>query len=78
MIWAQLAMSIIIWAGWIAAITYLSEPLADKIAPTVARFHKGWLDDDWTIACYVAAMIVAILAGLACIGVWWVYVAVFL
>ena len=78
MIWAQLVMSIIIWAGWIAAITYLSEPLADKIAPTVARFHKGRLDDDWTIACYVAAIIVAILAGLAGIGAWWAYVAAFL
>lgn len=78
MIWAQLVMSIIIWAGWIAAITYLSEPLAGKIGTAVARINKDRLDDDRVVAWHVAAMIVAILAGLAGIGVWWAYVAVFL
>ena len=69
-------MSIIIWAGWIAAITYLSEPLAGKIEPAVARINKDRLDDDRVVAWHVAAMIVAILAGLAGIGVWWAYGAV--
>lgn len=78
MIWHMLAMSIIIWAGWIAAITYLSEPLAGKIGPAVARINKNRLDDDWVVAWHVAAMIVAMLAGLAGVGVWWAYVAVFL
>ena len=76
MIWAQLAMSIIIWAGWIAAITCLSEPLAERLHPWVTKWWDDPADDDWVASCYVAACIVALLAGLAGIGAWWLFAAV--
>lgn len=78
MTWLMLGASIIIWAGWIIAISYLSEPLAERLHPWVATWWDDPADDDWVASCYVAACIVALLAGLVGIGAWWLFAAVVL
>ena len=59
-------------------MVFLSEPLADLISPLVVEYWDSELGDEWHASFYIAAGIVALLAGLAGVGVWSIIAAVIL
>ena len=70
MIWAQLVMSIIIWAVWITAVVWLGPKLGDRIAPW---FERTGDPQAGNAAVWVASALVALLTGVVLMGAWAVF-----
>lgn len=68
--------SIVVWGVWIAAVTYFTEPLADRLAPLVFEWWDLEWGDGWHVSFCIAACLVAVVAGLVAVGAWWVFMAV--
>ena len=67
MIWAQLVMSIIIWAVWIAAVVWLGPKLGDRLTPW---FERTGDPQARSAAVWVGSALVALFTGVALMGAW--------